>query len=65
MDTSWENNKKSLFGLLAAIITLAVVNVIGLEGIIKLVLAVVAFFVGYKLADRKSDKASEQKSESE
>lgn len=56
MDLSWENNKKSLIGLLAAIITLVVVNAIGLEGIIKLVLAVLAFFVGYKLSDRKSDE---------
>lgn len=55
MDTSWKNNKKSLYGVGAFILTLVVLNLIGLEGIIKLVIAVVAFFVAYKVADKKSE----------
>ena len=54
MDTSWKNNKKSLWGLGVGFLFLFVANVLGLGGIIGIVLFFVGFYVGYKFLGDKN-----------
>lgn len=62
IDTSWKNNKKSLYGLGAMLVTWVGLGLIGIGGIISLALGFAAFFLGYRYADKRAgvDKQSHQ-----
>lgn len=53
MDTSWKNNKKSLYGFLAMLATWAGLNILGIGGLINLVLGLVVFYLTYRHLDKK------------
>ena len=65
MDTSWKNNKKSLWGLGVGFLFLIISNVLGLGGIIGIILFFVGFYVGYKFLGNKDTKNVESPTENQ
>ena len=55
MDTSWKNNKRSLYGLATGVIFVAVARLIGLGGILEIVVFFIGFYIGYKYLGLSKD----------
>jgi hypothetical protein len=55
IDTSKNNNKKSLWGLAIAIIFVAVGRLIGVGGVIEIILFFIGLYIGYKFLGNKKN----------